>query len=235
MVKLYKKHIVAIAILLMASYMGKTQNSLDSLLEERATKSTEYYQFKHQMNERTWLNLVELGNKASDLIETDNFIFKQYLQEEVSHNKQLQDDIEKLNLEIALLKREAEIRESQLTETSNYSNTLFLVLAGAGILILTLLIILINRQIRYRSVKTEIERLWAFKEDPQYNPLQRDELKLLTDQVNKLADENSRLKNEMSQIKGQKSEAMEALKKEIRSRREVEKEIKDLISQIKKK
>ncbi|MCB2222288.1 MAG: hypothetical protein KQI35_18035 [Bacteroidetes bacterium] len=234
MMNLFKLTIL-ILVVLWQSQAIKAENRLDSLLQERNSQYNEYNQYKLSMNERTWLRLVELGQKANDLIETDNVILNQYLQRELSRNRELIDSTEKMNLEIALLNKEAEMQEMLMVERRNLTNTLLIIIGGIVILLIVLFILFIDRQSRFRSAKLELERLWTMKEDPKYNHLQQDELKMLSDQVNKLAEENDLLKKELNQEKGKKSEAMESLKKEIRSRRQVEQEIKDLISQIQKK
>jgi hypothetical protein len=234
MMNLLKLTILLLAMLLQTQAI-KAENRLDSLLQERHSQYNEYNQYKLSMNERTWVRLVELGQRASDLIETDNIILKQYLQREISRNRELLDSAEKMSLEIALLNKEAEMQELLLAERRNLTTTLLITIGGVIILLIVMFILFIDRQSRFRSAKLELERLWTMKEDPKYNHLQQDELRMLTDQVNKLAEENDLLKKELNQEKGKKSEAMESLKKEIRTRRQVEQEIKDLISQIQKK
>ncbi len=232
--KLYKKTVLLFGMLLMIMTM-KAENRLDSLLQERDLQYQEYNQYKLSMDERTWIKLIELGQKAHALIETDNLILKQYLKREVSRNKELSDNIEKLNLEIALLNKEAEMQEMLLTERRNLTSNMLIIMGGLSLLLIVMLILFIDRQTRYRSAKLEVERLWTMKEDPKYNRLQKDELKMLSDEVNKLSEQNEQLKQQLNQEEGKKSEAIESLKKEIRTRRQVEKEIKDLISQIRKK
>ncbi|HPE54843.1 MAG TPA: hypothetical protein P5514_10265 [Bacteroidales bacterium] len=232
--KIIIKLTAVMAALVLLSANSKAQQRLDSLLKERDTQYNQYNKFKSDLKERPWIKLVELGDKASALIETDNHILKQYLLQEISLNQELTVELEHLNQEVALLNKETQMQENMLAERHNFANTLLYIITGLSALLIIMFVLFIDRQTRFRSVKLELERLWADKDGSKMTRLQKDELSLLSDQVNNLAEENDQLKQELNQEQGQKSEAMESLKKEIRSRLQIEQEIKDLISQIKK-
>ena len=232
--KIIIKLTAVMAALVLLSANSKAQQRLDSLLKERDTQYNQYNKFKSDLKERPWIKLVELGDKASALIETDNHILKQYLLQEISLNQELNVELEHLNQEIALLNKETQMQENMLAERHNFANTLLYIITGLSALLIIMFVLFIDRQTRFRSAKLELERLWADKDGSKMTRLQKDELSLLSDQVNNLAEENDQLKQELNQEQGQKSEAMESLKKEIRSRLQIEQEIKDLISQIKK-
>ncbi|MCB0824401.1 MAG: hypothetical protein KDC09_17015 [Bacteroidales bacterium] len=232
--KIIIKLTAVMAALVLLSANSKAQQRLDSLLKERDTQYNQYNKFKSDLKERPWIKLVELGDKASALIETDNHILKQYLLQEISLNQELTVELEHLNQEVALLNKETQMQENMLAERHNFANTLLYIITGLSALLIIMFVLFIDRQTRFRSAKLELERLWADKDGSKMTRLQKDELSLLSDQVNNLAEENDQLKQELNQEQGQKSEAMESLKKEIRSRLQIEQEIKDLISQIKK-
>lgn len=233
--KIVLKLTLVITALVVLSNGVFSQARLDSLLHERENQFNAYNQFKLSLDERPWIKLVELGEKADNLIKTDNLILQQYLNQQINYNADLSNEIEKLNLELALLNKEARVNNILLNERQRLTNTLLFVIGGISVLLIVIFILFIDRQTRFRSARMELERLWAAKGEHGVNKLQQDEWSMLANQVNKLSEENDQLKKELNQEQGQKSEAMESLKKEIRNRRQVEQEIKDLISEIKKK
>jgi hypothetical protein len=207
---------------------------LDSVLVSRNLQLTDYYRFKDGMKERTWINMVNLGDKALQIIESDNLILDNFLQNEMNKSQKLNTKLEAANLEILLLKREVEVN-SIILEEQRFLNTNLIIITGVSIILFVILLILfIDRQIRYRSTNMELERLWARSDDQpiqikedKLNDLQQKEFESLTEQ-------NKVIKRKLEEMSELKIGNENALQKEIDSRMEVEKEIKSLISQIKK-
>ena len=135
--------------------VSHTQN-IDSLLEQRDQKFQEYTQFKENLNERTWINLVNLSNLANDVIELDNQIVEYYNINGGVNNNAYKSKAEDLNLEVSLLKREAEIQKSILDERQFLFNTLLMIIGGFTLLLIGLFIFAIDRHIRFRNTKLKI-------------------------------------------------------------------------------
>ena len=126
--KIIIKLTAVMAALVLLSANSKAQQRLDSLLKERDTQYNQYNKFKSDLKERPWIKLVELGDKASALIETDNHILKQYLLQEISLNQELTVELEHLNQEVALLNKETQMQENMLAERHNFANTLLYII-----------------------------------------------------------------------------------------------------------
>ena len=62
---------------------------LDSLLLYRQNNLQEYTQFKNNMTERTWINLIDLNELAGRVINTDNELIWNHLEEEMARNKEI--------------------------------------------------------------------------------------------------------------------------------------------------
>lgn len=231
-----KRIFFTVAFLLFSSGMItlQSQGVLDSLLLEREFKLDDYYEFRDNMTERTWIKLVTINNKSAEIISLDNQLINQHLEKELRKRKELRDSIEKLNLEIALLQKETEVQQVILNEKHFLNKTLLIVVGSVILLFFILLIIYIDRQSRYRAAKMELERLWTTHEDPESRVLRKDELTALREELYKTSDELEKLKMEYKEALKEKKVAESNLEKEVSTRREAEREIRELIDQIKK-
>ena len=206
---------------------------VDSVIHQRNETYLDYKHFIESMEARTWINMVNLTTKAKAVVEIDNDIINYYLFKELEKNKKYSGQIEKLNMEIAMLKKESEVRKMVLEEKRFLLNVLFIIIGTISILFLIILILFIDRQVRYRSVKVELERAYSGKEDyPTENDKQQEvmELNMKTGRLNS---EISTLKSEIIGLKKANMDKEEELQKEISSRKQVEEEIRELIKQIK--
>lgn len=220
-------------IFIILSQLLYAKQNLDSLLVSRSHQLTDYYRFKDGMKERTWVNMVNLNNKALQLIETDNMILNNHLELEMSRSSRIAEKLEKTNLEILLLNREIEVNSIMVEEQRFLNTNLVIITAVVIVLFVIVLILFIDRQIRYRSTRMELERFWARgDEQPGTHNLTEkgvDKQK----EINSLTKQNNTFKQQLEEIIKQKSTQDNQLQKEINSRKEVESEIKSLISQIK--
>ena len=212
----------------------ESQPVVDSLLIQRNTRLNDYVEFKDGMAERTWIKLVNLNQKASELIETDNIIIDQYLRFEFIKNKQLKKSLEKANLELALMHKEFELQDTTLKEQAIINNTLLITSVMVGILFIIVLILFINRNSRYKAAYYELERFWAMKEDVQSGKNRESPDRFMQEKITELTAENESMKKKLNSISRLKLNAEKDLKAEISTRKTAEKEIRELIDQIKK-
>ena len=205
---------------------------MDSILQRRNNSYLDYKQFQENMEVRTWINMVNLTDKANIVIGLDNDIIDNILQNEVQKNKALKQEIEKLKLEIILLQKEVELKEIILKERKYLYNVLIISIGIISILFLVMLILFIDRQTRYRNAKTELERLWRTQDD---NPLESSDQQFLklSNQLNDLGSENIGLKNKVLEMQKAIDKKDNDLKIEMKSKKLVEEEIKKLILQLK--
>ncbi len=233
------------------------QPLLDSILSDRNNKYQDYLQFRESLKKHTWPDLMKLKDQAGDILKTDNIIINEYLGRERLKAGKMETEIEKLRNEIKMAQKEIETKDTILSERENFTKLLFYSLTGTGIIIIVLLGILIDRHLRYRRVKDEIERIWASAEDrdddlykneelvKEIKSLKRDKEKLLNriDEFSKTDKDNSdfsaKLRNEINQLREENKELgnsiqekEKALQEEIQTRKAVEKEIKELIIKI---
>ncbi len=216
------------------SHLLYAKQSLDSVLLNRDHQLTEYYRFKDGMKERTWINLVNLNNKALQLIETDNLILDNHLKLEMNRSKEISDKLEKANLEKLLLNREIQVKATMLEEQRFLNTNLVIATGLAFILFVVILILFIDRHIRYRSTRMELERSWSKHHEPLLSTNKTEGISKQQNEINSLLEQNKTIKLQLEELSNQKRAQDKQLQFEINSRNKVEKEIKSLISQIKK-
>ena len=204
---------------------------LDSLMNVRAEKFDDYSRYKNNMTDRTWSNLLELGKKAGAVIEIDQILISEYLEEEIAKNTDLKTSIEKMSLEMALLHKEAEVRGVLLRERQNQVRTFLIILVTLTFILILSILVMIDRHKKYKFAVAEMERIWSASDDKDPNSATA----VLKDQIRKLNIENNKIKKELIILSDQKKDARKKLEDEIRSRQIMEREIKNLIGQIKKK
>jgi len=210
-------------------FFGRTD--ADSLLELRDNNYKDYIDFRNSMGQRTWINMVNLNSKAYEIIKNDEQLIK-FLKRERELTKELNTEISQLQMQITLLKKEAEIQRLLIDE-KNYISKLFLIVIGALlILFLIILILFIDRQTRYRTTRMELEKSWMIdnKKD------QEKDLEIenkLNYRIQELELKNKQLNNKNSELQHELTNRNELLEKEINSKKKIEEEIKTMISQIK--
>ncbi len=207
--------------------------NLDSILVSRNNQLTDYYRFKDGMEKRTWINMVDLNKKALQVIETDNLILDNHLKLEMNRSGKISDKLENAKLEILLIKREIELNSIMLEEQRFLNTNLVIAASVAIVLFLIVLILFIDRQIRYRSTRLELERFWSKSDDHPIPTQTSEENTKQRNKINSLIEQNKEIKEQLEEISNKKRDQENQLQKEISSRRNVEEEIKDLISQIK--
>jgi flagellar biosynthesis GTPase FlhF len=211
-------------------YAGR---ELDSLLISRDNKLSDYYQFKDEMKERTWLNMVNLNEKALMVIKADNQIIDRYLNFEMNRTSELNDQLEQIKLENSLLKKEIEINAVILEEKRLLSNKLFIATLILAVSFIIILIFFIDRHIRFRSTRMELERQYAWTNNSQ-NTRDNVTLQEYKSKIERLTKQNETINKQLKEILQQKKTRDQEFEKELNSRKEMEKEITQLISQIKK-
>lgn len=219
-------------ILIVLFYQDLLAQNIDSLLEERKDQYQEYIQYKQNLGERTWIKLVNLSDLANKVIQSDNQLVDYYSQG-VNLNSNFKDRTEELNLEITLLKREAEIQQMVLNERKSLFNTLLIIIGGIAILFIAMLIFAIDRHVRYRNTKMELERTWAGEiEIPKVSTSEQEFVKV-NNEIRSLSTENSKLKDQVLDLMNKIKEKEKILDEELDSRKQLKDEIRNLIVQIK--
>jgi hypothetical protein len=233
------------------------QPVIDSVISERNNKYQDYLQFRESLKKHTWTDLMKLKDQAGDILKKDNVIINEYFSRELLKIKKKEAEIDKLKNEIKMAQKEIEAKETIMAGREDFSEKLFYSLIGSGLLIIILLGVLIDRHLRYRRLKDEIERIWASAEDNDDNlykneelikeikSLKRDKENLLNriDEFSRTNKDNSdftdKLRNEITQLREENRELQKsfqekeaALQKEIQTRKAVEDEIKELIRKI---
>lgn len=246
-------------ILILITFSGFCQSIGDSVIKERNQAYSDYRDFRENMGERTWLNLVHLTLRAEDILELDNNIIHNYLNKELERNKTLSNQLNKLKLEIAVLKNEIAANNKLLKERDYYFNILMYLSITFLLLLILVTFLYIDRQIKYKSTKIELERQWARPEDKLDKEFYESEIHHLKESQTKLANENKNLEQrlaeeikdkdvivneslqqEIEKLKQQnellttsKDEMKNGLEKELKARKEIEAEIRELIKQVK--
>lgn len=209
-----------------------SQSSYDSLMVKHQKQISNYQEYKSNMNERTWAQLVGLGLQADTLINTDKVLIEQYLNREMKKNHELSNDIEKLNLELELYKKESNI-QSAIFEQQRFINKMLLIgLIAALVFFLLFLILFIDRHIRFRNIKMELKFQYSKKEKALPPTLDTEKTQLLQSSLDKVSLENNQLKVQLSEAEKQNKDLQENLAEELESRKRVEKEIKALLARL---
>lgn len=209
------------------------QTSFDSTILLRNKTFTDYRLLEEANTIRPWGNRSELNAKAKEVIDIDNTLINYYLLKEIEINKSLEDKLEKLNLEIALIKKESELQEKALEDNRQLINILLIVTGSFCLLFVISAIFFIDRQIRYRSIKLELERTWPIREEINKDSSFQQDIVQLNKQLGELTLKNSSLINEMQDLKQKNRDKEDDLEREILSKKQIEEEIKKLIIQIK--
>ncbi|MEZ5197373.1 MAG: hypothetical protein R2764_13545 [Bacteroidales bacterium] len=210
-----------------------SQSVLDSALHQRNRIYSDFYEFQQGMEERTWINMVNITTKANEVIKADNTIINYHLYNLLKENENQLDKIGQLDAEILLLKKEAQMQKLILEERRFLFNLLLIIIATVSILFLIILILYINRQIRYQGLKAEIHHLYSHKdnESNQYHDNQK--LFDLKDEIELLKKEKQSLNSKVNSLTEDLNKKQQELETEISSKKEVEEHIRKLIRQIK--
>jgi hypothetical protein len=212
--------------------IGKTADT-DSLMEQRRLKYEDYLEFRNTMGQRTWINLVNLNNKAFEILKQDDQIIG-ILNMERSRISQLKAENEKLMLRISILEKEAEIQEMLLNDKKYYANVYLGIIGFMTLLFFVMLILFIDRQARYRSSRLELERIWVTGEHKNTG-LDEREINMLKHHVHTLETERDQLRSTNETMRKDMQLKDEELEKTIQSKKRIESEIKLLIAQLKEK
>jgi uncharacterized protein YlxW (UPF0749 family) len=209
------------------------QTSFDSTILLRNKTFTDYRLLEEANTIRPWVKSAELTAKAKEVIDIDNTLINYYLLKEIEINKSLEDKLEKLTLEIALINKESELQEKALEDNRQLINILLIVTGSFCLLFVISSIFFIDRQIRYRSIKLELERTWPIREEINKDSSFQQDIVQLNKQLGELTLENSSLISEMQDLKQKNRDKEDNLEREILSKKQIEEEIKKLIIQIK--
>ena len=230
-------HLYKLIKILFVLSMGLIQcaqaQDLDSLLTDRQNKLQEYTQFKNNMKERTWINLIDLNEKAGTVINADNELIWYHLDSQMARIREMATKNEKLALEMTFLNKELENREEQFQEHMYLNNVLLLIILGLSIAFIISLVILIAQFRRNKHAIYELERLWSMNDDQ--NTSLRDKERELKKQIQLLEVENKAIQNELALLSDQTSTARKKLEKDIQSRQKAEQEIREQADQERKK
>lgn len=221
-----------VALLLIFFFQSAYSQNVDSLQKQRDQRIQEYQQFKANIGERTWIKLVNLSNLANELIELDNQLLDNYKAGNAG-NTAYKTKADELNLEISLLRREADIQKTVLEERKSLFNTLLKIIGGTSLLLIIVLIFAIDRNVRYRNTKMELERTWAGEiEIPKVSTSEQEFVKV-NQEIRLLSVENTKLKDQVLELMNKIREKENILDEELNSRKQLKEEIRNLITQIK--
>jgi len=210
-----------------------TPLNADSLLEQRRIKYDTYLQFRNTMGQRTWINLVNLNNKAYEILKQDDWIIG-ILNSERNRISKLTAENDKLQLEIGILKKEAKIQEMLINDKKYYANIYLGIIGFLTLLFFAMLILFIDRQARFRSIKLELERIWTSGEHKKTG-MDNEEISLLKQQQLMMESERDRLKSANESLRNDVAIKEQELKKAIEAKNRIESEIRTLINQLKQK
>ena len=210
-----------------------TAQNIDSLNQAREVTYAKYIDFKENIGERTWIKLVDLSNLAHELITIDKTLLAYYEKNGIGQTKTFKTKIEELTLEISLLKREAEMQQMILEERNVLLNTSLKILGGISLILIGLLIYAIDRHVRFRNVRLELERTWAGQVEPPKQRSSEEDFSKVNQEIKQLSRENSKLKDQVLELMKKISEKEKILDEELQSRAQLKEEIRNLITQIK--
>jgi hypothetical protein len=209
------------------------QTNLDSVLDQRNKLYEEFRLMRGTKGQKTWLKMSDESVAANKIIEIDQSLIDLYLKKEIDHNRVLENEIEKLTLEIDFIKKETE-HQNKIIEDNKHMINLLMIVIGSLILLLVIAIVLfIDRQIRFRSIKLELERTWPLREELNKDSSLQNDLMQLNKQIGELSMKNNNLQDQLKDLKQYSIEKDEALQKETLLRKQIEEEIKKLIIQLK--
>jgi len=209
------------------------QSPADSILLQHNHYYNDFKNTEDSLKPLNRNNLMILNGKARNLIEIDNTIIKQYLYYEIENNKLLTHKVEQLTLEITLLQKESEV-DRQLADERQYFMKILLIVSGIfGLLLILTVILFIDRQIRYRSIKLELERTWPLKEERRKDGQSLREINELNNKIDEMKSKNLALTSQVEELNRKINEKDESLVKELSSKKQIEEEIRKLIAQIK--
>jgi regulator of replication initiation timing len=218
-------------ILIISACIG--QSLLDSAIINRNNILNELRSLDENPITRSWNKLSEIYQKAKEVIDADNVLINEYLSQQIENNIALKNDIEKLKMELTLVKKETELQAWHLEDNKSEFKILLSLVGGLCILFIIILVLFIDRQIKYRSIKIELERTWPVKEELEKGNNFQHEISRLIKQVGELTMKNSSLTDEVNTLNLEKTESQNRLEKEIQSKKQIEEEIKNLIDQLK--
>ncbi len=224
---------VFLGILVFFSIRVFSQTTLDTLLLQRAETYRQYQTMMEKTMNETWHDRMNKAEKTKALIAMDSMIINHYLNKELAKNDSLTAKMGRLSLDLELLKKDEEVSRMIMNER-NYMVKILLIATGIlSILFLIVLILYIDRLVRFNKLRSELDVMWKSLEEKTTLMADNSELKNLHSEINLLKQENSRLKSDVENITLKNKETESSLKKEMASKKLVEEEIKKLISQIK--
>lgn len=206
---------------------------LDSLLSERKSRLQEYTQFRSNMTERTWINLIDLHELADQLINADNDLIGNHLEEEIARNKEIKTLNDQAAMEIAYLKKETEQSNIQLNEHSALNSMLMMIILGLSAALLMLIIALISLYRKNKEIFHELQRLWSMNDE--HSILLKEKEQMLNKQLRLLEIENTAMQKEMDELAIQKNHLKLKQEESTTRGQEDNKQIRNLRDQIKKK
>jgi len=192
-----------------------TANTLDSLLSDRQSKLQEYASFKNNMKERTWMNLIDLNEKAGAIINADNDLIWHHLDKEIARSRDLLVKNEKLMLEMAFLNKEVQTRDENIKEHRYLNNLFLMIILGLSIAFIISLAFLAGQFRRNKHAIYELERLWSMNDDS--NSALREKEKALSKQIRLLEVENMAIQKELAYMSNKASVAQKKMNGEIKA------------------
>lgn len=209
------------------------QTALDSAILLRNKIYTDYKVTEEANTIKPWTKSAELTARSKELIEMDNNLINYYLLKEIDKNKKTGEKLDKLNFEIELIRKETEMQDKEIENNRQMITILFIVAGSFCLLFIIMTILYIDRHIRFKALKIEMERTWPLREEINRDHHLHDELAKLNRQLEDLNVKNASMSAEIDDMNKQMQEKDLILTRELTSKKQIEEEIKKLIIQIK--
>lgn len=226
----YLSGIIVVFLVFLTGING--QNNLDSLVLQRVLMFRDFSKTVDSLKLHSRSNLIQINQRAMKVIDLDNRLIDDFLNRERENNRLLTERAEQLVLELTLLQKEADLNRAIARERSYIMKALLIGTGVILILFIVVLILFIDRQIRFRSIKLELDHSWSVRDskpqelpDPALILELKSKLELLTVKNHDLGDQIDRLTTKVS-------EQEDVIENEKTSKKKIEEEIKKLILQI---
>lgn len=211
------------------------QTAVDSAILLRNKIYTDYKVTEEANAIKPWTKAAELSAISKELIELDNNLINYYLLKEIDKNKKSAEKLDKLNYEIELIRKETEILDKDLEDSRQMITILFIVAGASFLLFMIMTVLFVDRYIRFKALKIEMERTWPLREEINRDHHLHDELSRLNRQIEDMNVKNAAMAEEIEDMNKQMQEKDMTLAKEQASKKQIEEEIRKLIIQIKSK
>ena len=209
------------------------QTALYSVIVQRKDTLSEFRRIEDSLKIPSRGNLLMLIGKAKSLIAMDDRLISYYLEREIQNNRLLAEKAEQLSFEVSLLQKEAEINKILSDERGYIQKIMLIGLLVTGCFFIVALILFIDRQIRYRSIKLELDRTWPLMEVLQKDEPPQSDVHELKQKILMLQAKNLDYETQIMNLSQKMKANEESFANELNSKKQIEEEIRKLITRLK--